>query len=221
MLVALGLAIGACGQSRREPGGAEHEPAAQAGYRSACSSIGIGDSVPRALPDSECRAFAAQADSLWKASEDSAYVSRYSHGRLGRRVTADYHTRRRGREPVDLSYVILWRGQPGWFEQRGAFVGPSANSAWAGPRARGHRRTVAFAAGTVSWEYDEIGRVLRILSRDIVLTDDNVVLVDRVDGVGGGPMVVGTARVARHHPSPRNDLDRLTRDSPEIQRFVR
>jgi hypothetical protein len=222
LLVAFGLAAGACGRSpRRESRAAGQEPTAQAGYKVACSGIGIGDSVARALPDSECHAFSARADSFLKAREDSAYISSYRGGSLGRRVRADYYTRRRGREPVELYYVILWRGQPGWFERPGAFVGASANSAWAGPWDRGHRRTVGFAGGPVSWEYDEIGRVLRILGREIVLTTDNVVLVDRVDGVGGEAVVVGTARVARHHASPRIDLDALSRGSPEIQRFVR
>jgi hypothetical protein len=120
---------------------------------------------------------------------------------------------------VELAYVILWRGQPGWREQPGAVVGPNMFSS--GPQRRAHQRVVSFASGTISWEYDEGRRVLTILGREVALTTDNVVFVDRVDGVGGPPVFVGTTAVARQLPSFDVDLVRLTRGSSEVQRFVR
>ena len=189
------------------------------GERSACASFSA-DSGSRAMSDSECLAFGAQVDSMRRATADSGFQERRGRQQLSRHVSADYYAQRLGRGPVELSYVILWRGQPG----RGRSTASLGLSATSGSNRLGGRRqssSVEFAGGNIEWTFEETTHVLHMLGRDIALTTDNVVLVDRVDGVGGPPVVVGTARVSRQLPSFEFDLRRLVRGSPEIDRFDR
>jgi hypothetical protein len=111
-----------------------------------------------------------------------------------------------------MSYVVLWRGQAGWRTTRRIdqvaqregerlYREASAAAALAGRSFMG-----SYSGGFVySAEVDNkdnaiyvLGQQYRIPVRDSTL----VILVDRADGVGGAPFIVGTAVIDGRMSSP-------------------
>jgi hypothetical protein len=89
-------------------------------------------------------------------------------------------------------YAIVVRGQPGWYEVRG----PTR----AGGPAQGFERRVHVweAAGRqLTVLFDPTARVVELLGTRVALDTANVILLDRVDSVGGPTVVRGTACAER------------------------
>lgn len=111
-----------------------------------------------------------------------------------------------------LAATVLYRGRAGWVKRPGrgtglgggeGLVGDNATTAAAGRELR-TRGVSSFGGGA---HYDPAGRTLWVLGRAFSLGDTRggaptalVVLVDRVDSVGGPPVVAGTARIAATLP---------------------
>jgi hypothetical protein len=103
--------------------------------------------------------------------------------------------------------VILWRGQPDWYNRLPFGLGrtpalrsdvaavPPETEPWYAPV-----RIEAGGESGVAGAYDLGQHTVRFLGRELTLGADNVLLVDRVDGAGGPPHIVGTARISATVP---------------------
>ncbi|HVE79206.1 MAG TPA: hypothetical protein VNA89_10110 [Gemmatimonadaceae bacterium] len=98
--------------------------------------------------------------------------------------------------------IVLWRGQPAWFRgaQRGE-VSTARSSFESGALARpgGPSRVLThdgeWSGIRLAFSYDPATDTALVAGQAVALRGANVVLVDRIDGVGGAPVVVGTASV--------------------------
>lgn len=149
--------------------------------------------------------------------------------RMGSRVTggatsgcfADSHVHETWGPPdsVRLAAAVFWRGQPGWAESHGQAQADSVRRLIDSARASANRRRVT-GAGVITpradaWaEYNDqrreltvAGQTYRLPGRDSTL----VLLVDRVDRVGGEPTV--TSRIILH-PAYADTIRRMARTDP-------
>lgn len=123
-----------------------------------------------------------------------------------------YDTAETGR--VEL--LVVWRGAAGWYRR-----GPRSMSG--GGSGSAFHSTNRFGDLELELDFDSARRTARVQGRQIELHDDNVILVDRVDG-GSSVTVTGTLHIAdatfsrRESEYPR--LDVLLSRSPEILAFA-
>jgi hypothetical protein len=110
-------------------------------------------------------------------------------------------------------YVLLARGQPNWFV--GKLVGGGGHIDDVG------RRDHAWRGGnrTFKVSYDPGTNTADLFGKHIWLDTANVLFLDRVDGVGGEPQLVGTACL---HGFDTGSPDGWLRSaSPAVQAFVK
>jgi hypothetical protein len=83
--------------------------------------------------------------------------------------------------------------------------------------------TYSIAIGDVRFEcrYDLERHILTWNGRDYQLDDNNVVLIDRIDGVGGSPEIVRQLKLQLPAHTGRPDMAALIREIPELQEFLR
>jgi hypothetical protein len=125
---------------------------------------------------------------------------------LSDRVDITYHqkwTETRGERSDWMQYIVLWRGQPGWRSSRGVSPEEARQSAQAFREASAAatlagRSLMGGSGGRASYwaEIDNDGNTMYVLGTayHIPVKDSTlVILVDRVDRVGGEPFVVGSA----------------------------
>jgi hypothetical protein len=128
---------------------------------------------------------------------------------------------------VRLRHLVLWRGEHGWYRHREAAI----NALWESGlidttrvRAQLERANAAYfdILGDITLEvrFDEPNRRVWVLGREMTLGDANVVVVDRIDGVGGSPSV-RTARIDPTLDSSNVAVTELLTRSAELRRFVR
>jgi hypothetical protein len=104
-----------------------------------------------------------------------------------------------GGTPV-AALLVLWRGQPQWYQGRGE-VGSAGTSREFSmlPPAAGAPRLLEHEGDwngiKLSFRFDPATDTALVAGQAVALGGGNVVLVDRIDGVGGAPVVVGTASV--------------------------
>src|SRR5436190_20015612 len=86
-----------------------------------------------------------------------------------------------------LKLLVLWPGTPGWF-MKGNSGGSSGGSS-----GRQQLETISIRKGDLSLNlrFDAEKHLAWIGDREVALQDDNVILVDTVDGAAG-PQVVRT-----------------------------
>ncbi|MGH9885827.1 MAG: hypothetical protein ACREBE_09880, partial [bacterium] len=108
-----------------------------------------------------------------------------------------------GQSSAWMSYVVLWRGQAGWGTPR------SGNPAVAAEMARqqmeaqlavmaADRVFMGGSNGSISYgsEIDRRGSRLYLLGQEYAIPERDsalVIMIDRVDGIGGPPVVVAAA----------------------------
>jgi hypothetical protein len=107
-----------------------------------------------------------------------------------------------------MHFVVLWRGQPGWRTSRG--VSPEERSeserayreASASAALAGHSIMGGYAGRAIYFsELDHDGNTISILGRAYQLPPKDstlIILVDRVDHIGGEPFIVGSAVIDGH-----------------------
>jgi hypothetical protein len=122
-----------------------------------------------------------------------------SGGALGERVSVDFIREQWGPpDSVRLAAAVLWRGNSDWELSHGPVESARARAATDSARRDANQRGVQ-AGGTITvagnaWvEYDDRARTVSVLQRTYpVPAGDSalVLLVDRVDHIGGEPLVV-------------------------------
>lgn len=110
-----------------------------------------------------------------------------------------------------MQFIVLWRGQPGWRMLRGITPEERAEServyrqASAAATLAGHSIMGGYAGRAAYWaEVDHDDNVMFVLGKSYPIPPKDstlVILVDRVDHVGGEPYVVGAAVINGHMSS--------------------
>jgi len=96
------------------------------------------------------------------------------------------------RQRRSQGYVIIVRGQPRWYE----VAGPTR----AGGAAHSSERRVhvwEVAGRQLTTVFDPMARVVELLGTRVGLDTANIILLDRVDGIGGPSVIRGTACARR------------------------
>ena len=136
-------------------------------------------------------------------------------GGFSDRITysADYDSDGGGNPGRRLATAVLWRGRPGWANR--ATVGKGTASQRAAQHAFEQQMAAAEKAGSTSSgggvsgslcyfaDYNENKHVLHVLGNEYrVPAADSVivVMVDRIDGIGGRPTVFGVAYLTEQVP---------------------
>ena len=166
--------------------------------------------------------------------------------------SADYDSENGASPGSRLATVVLWRGQPGW-ASRGT-LGKGTASQRAAQRAFEDQMAAAGKSGSTSSgggvsgslyyfaDYNENKHVLHVLGNEYrVPAADSVivVMVDRIDGIGGRPTVFGVAYLTEQvlpermearadskalgdaHRRWFNHFKSALRSSPEVRLFLR
>jgi hypothetical protein len=154
-----------------------------------------------------CRLFVALCASGLAATAGAQMSSGSSGGgmSLSSRVTISYQQANvdsAGKRMDWMQFVILWRGQPGW--ESGRALNETQRAA--GRRAYEQARIAAAVAdrsflgggGAIPFwaELDRTARRLYVLGREFEIPERGsalVVIIDRIDEIGGPPTVVGSA----------------------------
>jgi hypothetical protein len=112
-----------------------------------------------------------------------------------------------------LRLLILWRGQPLWFQGSGGSGSSHRGNVDTIRVRRGGRELVAV--------FSSDPRSLTIQGKPVTLdpADSNVVLLDNVDSASG-PTVAGTLRVDPSLPDGIKDVTALLKRSPRIVSFL-
>jgi hypothetical protein len=110
-----------------------------------------------------------------------------------------------------MRFIVLWRGQPGWRTSRG--MSPEERSeleheyrqASAAATLANHSIMGGYSGHAAYWaELDREADMLYVLGKPFAIPPKDstlVILVDRVDHVGGEPFVVGSAVIYGHMSS--------------------
>jgi hypothetical protein len=119
--------------------------------------------------------------------------------------------------------LVLWRGTPGWFASRPARSGGSGGSSshWGSASSSEY---VSFTEGgrTFTMEFDYQHNIVKMLSQEVSLDANNVVLVDFVDGPTG-PVIVGYRWVDPvAAPPPAGDpVAAIIKQAPDLFDYLR
>jgi hypothetical protein len=98
------------------------------------------------------------------------------------------------RQRRSQGYIIIVRGQPRWYEVGG--LTRSGGTAHSSER-RVHVWEVA--GRQLTTVFDPMARVVELLGTRVGLDTANVIRLDRVDGIGGPPVIRGAACARRIH----------------------
>lgn len=133
----------------------------------------------------------------------------------------------------ELCFLVLWRGQAGWHQFRASALAAAVKDEMIDSVAaavRAERRS-HWPREMAQWEYlgdielelhyNPATRHMWIYGTDIDLTKDNVVVVDRVDRIGGPPFIVGTAHIDPSLASLDVSFDDLIKRSPALRDFIK
>lgn len=130
--------------------------------------------------------------------------------------------------------LALWRLSIAASQSRGYVLILRGKRGWAAPTAAGDTSGIVppivpgqqfwrYRSARLNLEYDSTARVLRIGSRAVDLTRTPVVLIDRVDGVGGRPFVAAALCPSTPLGSIAGDsvVHALLRGDARVRRFAR
>jgi len=155
------------------------------------------------------------------AQDPASYAMMSAAPRVSPSVLATWYTSHDARN-TRLDLIVLWRGQAEWHRVGIHVSGTDGVCPGTEDRCRGlvHDR---FRIGELEIEviFDRLTRRARILGEEIALEDTNVVLVDRIDGVGGPPTVVGRLSIPVDLPAPELDASALVQSDDRLSAFVR
>lgn len=134
-------------------------------------------------------------------------------------VVATFCGHRDGDEEV-LDLFILWRGRPGWFQNRGSGSKGGRGSRTFGAGTNGRvSQYDTYGDLTVGFDADFDARVVTIADRRLSLDAIDTVLVDSVDRPGAR-RITATRRLAARLPLLGDANVEIVRRSPELVRFL-
>jgi hypothetical protein len=144
-------------------------------------------------------------------------------GRVSPAVVATWmtHTEPSGMSVLDLA--VFWRGTPGWFMAGGPSRSAGGSGSAFGPDGRPGVERQFIVAGDLRLDvrFDPMTRQVQIQNQVISLNNDNVILVDDVDGPGG-PRIAETRRIDPQFPSSVGiDIPDIIRRSPDLFDYLR
>lgn len=172
----------------------------------------------------------AEADSLELRGPGGVIEDEGGERPLSPRVLASWIIRQTSQRPGGLLLLVLWRGEPGWYENLPHWMfGCSVAS-----------HDVISAAGAIEEQWLKLRcnpgnerqdlmtfypmtRTLEFQGRTLALGEDNVVFVDRVriEGTRLQGEIVGTARVDVPPSTRSPEMETVLRTIPTLQEFVR
>lgn len=142
-------------------------------------------------------------------------------------VFGSYNARQTSTGKTELCLLVLWRGESGWHAHRAKALEGLAKRGWidtvrAKADSRGLLQTFSETLGDLelSYDYDWARHRVNVLGRDLELGANNVLLIDRADGVGGPP-VLRTLRIEPRIDSLQVGFDYLVKRSPQLRAFLR
>lgn len=121
--------------------------------------------------------------------------------------------------PWTLELLVLWRGSPGWWQTPGIGSSTSVDSPIGGQR-RLVTQSVSVGGRALELQFDPQTREARLQTQVVALGENNVLLVDDVDGATGA-RIVGSVQVEPVFEQSANGVDALVRQSPELLDFLR
>jgi hypothetical protein len=119
--------------------------------------------------------------------------------------------------PLRIDLLVLWRGSPGWFDQRTSIVGAGGSDGV---------HVVKLATRTLEIQFDSRARTVQVQGQVVALQQNNVLLLDEVDSPGGAKLA-GVLRVdATISPSAGGGLnvdpiDAMLQQAPELVKYLR
>lgn len=119
--------------------------------------------------------------------------------------------------PLTIDLLVLWRGSPGWFDERTGTAGIGGSDGVHLVRAASH---------TLQIRFDSRARTVHVQNQVVPLLQNNVLLLDEVDSPGGAK-VAGLLRVeGQVSPSagggPDVDpVDAMVRQSSDLFDYLR
>jgi hypothetical protein len=119
--------------------------------------------------------------------------------------------------PLTVDLLVLWRGSPGWFDERTSIVGGGGSDGV---------HVVKVAARALEIQFDSRARTVQVQGQVVALQQNNVLLLDEVDSAGGAN-VAGVLRVdATIWPSAGggqnvDPIEAMLRQAPELVKYLR
>lgn len=119
--------------------------------------------------------------------------------------------------PLMVDLLVLWRGSPGWFDERTDTAGGAGSDGV---------HVVRAAANTLQIRFDAQARTVIVQDRVVPLQQNNVLLLDDVD-IPGGVKVAGLLRVdGRLSPTAQggpniDPMDAMVQRSSELFDYLR
>jgi hypothetical protein len=141
-------------------------------------------------------------------------------------VAASWHIEQIAAGPVRLVFLLLYRGQPGWHEENSGSDGHGSRGsdrrAPGGALEQG-KLVILHREGGIDLDVvvDRSRNVLRVLGEELPFDRHNVFLIDRVDGVGGPPHIVGRLRIDPELKLARLPVADIIAATPPLQAFAR
>jgi hypothetical protein len=137
------------------------------------------------------------------------------------RVLATWHTSRDSLG-TRLDLIVLWRGQARWHDSGVGVSGTDGICPGTQDRCMGllHEQ---YRVGQFEFELilDRVRDTAHVAGEVVALDETNIVLVDRVDGVGGAPLIVGKLWIAADLPSLDLDVIALVESDSRLRAFAR
>ncbi len=132
---------------------------------------------------------------------------------------ANYSAFYRGHpDSIAVDLIVILRGAPGW-NRAGSHARESMGPV--SPSSRFPvRHSLTIGSTTFEYSYQPRERILRLGDTWLSLDSSNVVIIDRVDGVGGPPTVVGRLTLRLSSINAHTLSDSL-RQIPALQEFIR
>ena len=119
-----------------------------------------------------------------------------------------------------ISLLLVLRGQPGWASRPSGTSGTASASASSSASPGPVRYSFAIGDAQFECSYDPERHVLNYGGREYQLGDNNVVIIDRIDRVGGPPEIVRQLRLQLPAYSGRGDMAALIREVSGLQEFL-
>ncbi len=119
-----------------------------------------------------------------------------------------------------IELVVVLRGQPGWARPGSGTVRESAGPIFIDERVP-VQHSLTIGSKHFEYTYQPSDRTLQIGETRYPLDGANVVVIDRVDGVGGPPTVVCRLKFEMTGKPNAMALSDSLRRMPELQEFIR